>query len=174
MTNCFRRWVCRGAAVAVLALPACGGGGDVEASCGEVERVVDSRASGHVLDVDAAKYDHHPPASGPHFGGKPPKPGVYDEPIPEAKQVLSLEVGVVVVQYDEALAGEAGGLEALARARDDVIVAPAATPIDGGSLVAFTAWQVRRRCDGLSDDVVADAKAWIEEYAGVTPEEFRE
>lgn len=174
MTNCFRRWVCSAAAVGALALPACGGGGDVAASCGAVERVIDSRASGHVLDVDAAKYDRHPPASGPHFGGKPPKAGVYDEPIPEAKQVLSLEMGVVVVQYDEAVADDAGDLEALAQGRKDVIVAPAVTAIDGDSLVAFTAWQVRRRCSGISDAVVADAEAWIDEYAGVIPEEFRE
>lgn len=174
MTSCFRFSACRpllAALIALVALPACVRGERV--SCGEVERLIDSRAPTHVIDVDAAKYDFHPPTSGPHFGGKPPEPGVHSEPVPEAMQVLSLEFGTVVLQYDESVADDAAQLEALARGRKDVIVAPAATPIDGERHVAFTAWERRQLCDGISDEVIKDAAAWIEEHAGVVPEEFR-
>lgn len=167
MTSCCRRWACRAAALALLAGPGCSGGDTV--GCGEVERLRESRADTHVVDVDVARYDHHPPSSGPHFSGRSPEPGVHDAPVPEAKQITALELGFVVIQYDEDAAADADALDALAEGRDDVIVAPAATPIDGDRHVAFTAWTLRQRCDGVSDAVIDDAEAFVADHAGRVP-----
>lgn len=166
----FPRWACSALAL-VFAFAACSGGeggaGDGgESACGEVERIMDSRGPTHVVDVEAVEYDHHPPTSGPHFAGNPPEPGVHDEPLPEAMQVLALEVEMVVLQYDDSVADDAGSLEVLAEGRKDVIVMPAATPLDGGSAVAFTAWGLRQRCADLSDSVLAAARDFVTAHAG--------
>lgn len=171
MTTWSRRSASSAGVAALAILAACSGGGGDGASCDDVERLLDSRAPTHVIDVEAADYDFHPPTSGPHFGGRPPRPGVYDDPVPEAKQVLALEVGMVVLQYDDVAAEDADRLEEVAGERDDVIVTPAAKPIDGGRQVAFTAWGLRQRCDGVSEEVVDAAQAFVDDYAGRSAEE---
>ena len=140
--------------LALLALPslaalvACAGGDSV--ACGQIEQILEPRASIHVIPGHEVEYRYRPPTSGPHYASDP-DPGVREDPLPEADQVAALELGKVVVQYsDDVPAAEAAGLGAAASGRTDVIVAPAAGRIDGGRAVAFTAWGLRQRCTGAS------------------------
>lgn len=164
MPNCFRRWACSGLAPALLTLAACSGG--EEAGCAEVTRLLEPGSSTHVVggEVD---YEHHPPTSGPHSAGRPPEPGVHEEPVPEVEQVTALEVGMAVLQYDGSVgADDARALERIAEGRDDVVVTPAAAEIDEGKHVAFTAWGVRQLCDGVSAKTAED---FVKEFAGRPP-----
>ncbi len=142
------------------------GAGD---ACGEVERLFESGGNTHVIDPAAARFEHHPPSSGPHFSGNPPRAGVHDEPVAEALQVTALEFGVVVVSYQRGLDDDARGrLETLASDRDDVLVTPAAVPIDDAATVALTAWERRVLCSEVS---ITAAEEFIAEFAGEGPGE---
>lgn len=142
------------------------GAGD---ACGEVERLFEPGGNTHVINPEAARFRHHPPSSGPHFSGNPPRSGVHDEPVAEALQVTALEFGAVVVSYERGLADDARErLEALADDRDDVLVTPAAAPIDGAASVALTAWERRLLCSEVS---IAAAEEFIAEFAGQGPGE---
>ncbi len=157
-------------------LAGCGDGDGAEGEetaqerCEPVETPVESRPSNHVLDPAAAEFDHHPPASGPHVHD-PPAAGVHDEPLPEAEQVVALELGSVVVNYDpEAVPRDTVEvLEALARERDRLIVTPAPVAIDGGHPIALTAWMHRRLCRSDDRSVLDTVEAFLDEYAGETP-----
>lgn len=132
-------------------------------ACGQVEVLDEPRASVHVIKADAAEFENHPPASGPHLAVVP-EPGVRDEPLPEAEQVAALEGGTVIVHYASRVdSDEVAELKAVAQGRDDVIVTPAATEIDGDQPVALTAWRHRQRCDGVDVEAV---ERFIEEFAG--------
>lgn len=149
-----RRWSWRSAAgLAALVAAGCSSDG-ADVACDPAEQLVEPGGSAHVIDPAAADYRHHPPASGPHFSGNPPEAGVHDEPVPEALQVSALEHGSMVINYDpdRVREEEVAELVAFAEGRDDVIVTPAAAPIDDGAAVAFTAWEHRRLCDGFSAD----------------------
>lgn len=138
-------------------------------SCGEVQQLVEPGGSIHVIDPEAARFRHHPPSSGPHFSGKPPRSGVHDEPVAEALQVTALEFGTVVVSYERGLDdGARERLEALADDRDDVLVTPAAAPLDDAATVALTAWERRMLCSEVS---IAAAEEFIAEFAGHGPGE---
>jgi len=90
--------------------------------------------------------------------------GVVDAPIPEPSQVATLEGGGVILQYATSVGpGDIAELEALAG--DGVVVAPA-TEIDGGSIVAFTAWNRRQLCSDVS---LVDARAFIRDHQGRGP-----
>lgn len=157
----------------VGSLAACGDGDGAEGEetaqerCEPVETPVESRPSNHVLDPAAAEFDHHPPASGPHVHD-PPAAGVHDEPLPEAEQVVALELGSVVVNYDpEAVPRDTvEALEALAGERDRLIVTPAPVAIDDGRPIALTAWMHRRLCRSDDRSVLDTVEAFLDEYAG--------
>lgn len=89
---------------------------------------------------------------------------VLDEP------AAALELGAVIVHYDAgALPAEAvGALEALAGEDEQVIVTPAASPIDGGRPVALTAWGHRVRCSGAD---LGAARRFIGDFAARGPGE---
>lgn len=151
-----------------------GTGGEETAreACEPVETPVESRPSNHVLDPAAAEFDHHPPASGPHVHD-PPAAGVHDEPLPEAEQVVALELGGVIVNYDADVVPRdtVEALEALARERDRLIVTPAPVAIDGGHPIALTAWMHRRLCRSDNSSVLDAVEAFVDEYAGETVDE---
>ncbi len=162
-----------GLSLAFLALAAACSGGDSTVgagdACGEVEQLFEPGGNTHVIDPAAARFQHHPPSSGPHFSGNPPRSGVHDDPVAEALQVTALEFGAVVVSYERGLDEDAREpLEALADDRDDVLVTPAAAPIDDAATVALTAWEHRMLCSEVS---IAAAEDFIAEFAGRGPGE---
>lgn len=168
------RWVSRSAVGLLLLTPAvaCSSGGSSVGAgdaCGEVEQPFEPGGNTHVINPEAARFQHHPPSSGPHFSGNPPRPGVHDEPVAEALQVTALEFGVVVVSYERGLDDDAREqLEALADHHGDVLVTPAAAPIDDAAPVALTAWGHRTLCSEVS---IAAAEDFIDEFAGEGPGE---
>lgn len=153
-------------AALALSLAACAGDG-AGASCGTIERLFEP-ASYHVLSGVEVSYRHHPPTSGPHTSTRP-EPGIHDEALPEAEQVAALELGMVILHHEPgAVTGEERAtLEGLAERHGQVIVTPAARPIEGDEPLAFTAWSVRQRCEALS---VEAAEAFIERFVGRGPD----
>lgn len=152
---------------AAMALAGCGtDAGD--AVCGPVEPAVEPAAF-HTIGTAAVDYRYSPPASGPHAAGSAPAPGVYDEPIPEARQVAAAEVGMVLLQYDPSLpTDQRERLAGVGRGVDGVIVAPVGSPIDDGRLVAMTAWEQRQLCDGVDEEA---AQAFVRRFVGRGPGE---
>lgn len=138
-------------------------GGRERAGCGPVEWAVE--ASGfHTIGTAKFDYRFSPPASGPHPAGGAPDAGVYEDPIPEPRQVAATEVGLVLLHYAPALPEEQQQqLAELGRGAEEVIVAPAAAPIDDGKQVALTAWEQRQLCTGVDEAVVG---AFIRQFAG--------
>ena len=148
------------AALALGALAAAACGGNQQTACGEVENVFEP-SSVHVLAGTDVSYELSPPTSGPHMVPAP-DPGVYSAPISEPLQVGAVEAGAVIVQYRESVAAsDVEMLEALAEDRP-IIVAPAARALDDDSIVAFTAWGVRRLCSGVDLDA---AREFIDTHA---------
>ncbi len=81
--------------------------------------------------------------------------------------MYALEGGFVILQYGPSLpAPSVASLRAFAAGQPFVIVAPAATPIDGGRAVALTAWENRQLCDDVS---TADVDAFLTRFAGKGP-----
>lgn len=141
-------------------LTACGGA--TVSPCDPVETTIED-ANSHVLMGNEIDYTFHPPSSGLHT---PPglEGGVVDEPIPEPIQVSTLEVGRVILQYDETVGADAVA-ELTDLAGDEVVVAPA-SEIDDDRPIAFTAWGRRQRCDDVS---VPDARAFLRDHIGRGP-----
>ncbi|HVM03118.1 MAG TPA: DUF3105 domain-containing protein [Acidimicrobiales bacterium] len=157
----------RVALVAMAVLAGCGSPG--EAACGPVERAVEP-AGFHTVGTAEVDYRFSPPVAGPHAAGSAPDPGVYDEPIPESRQVAAAEVGTVLLQYDASLApDERRVLAGFAEGATDVIVAPVGRAIDGGRPVALTAWEHRQLCDAVDP---ATVRAFIRTFAGRGPGEL--
>ena len=154
-------------AATALALGGCGtDAGDTR--CGPVEPAVEPAAF-HTVGTAVVDYRFSPPASGPHAAASAPDPGVYDEPIPEARQVAAAEVGMVLLQYDPSLpVDQRQRLAELGRGVDGVIVAPVGSPIDGGRTVAMTAWEQRQLCDGIDEEA---ARAFVRRFVGRGPGE---
>jgi len=157
------------AAIGVLALAGCGGDDDSSAaaagSCADVAHLVEP-TQGHVLPGGTVSYQHHPPTSGRHLADLPAR-GVHDAPIDEVRQVYALEGGFVILQYGPTLpAAQVSALQAFADSQPFVIVAPAATPIDDGKVVALTAWENRQLCDDVSGPAV---ESFLTRFAGKGP-----
>ncbi|MGI9121139.1 MAG: DUF3105 domain-containing protein [Acidimicrobiales bacterium] len=167
-----RPWVKVLVAASVVASWAGGCQGDPgQAVCGPVERAAE--ASGfHTIGTATFEYRFSPPASGPHPAGNALDDGVYDDPIPEPRQVAAAEVGLVLLQYDSTLPEEQQRqLAEIGRGFEKVIVAPVAVPIDGGKEVALTAWEQRQLCDGVDEGAV---RSFVRQFAGRGPGDSRQ
>ena len=151
---------------------ACSGGtsdGDAgpAAGCGEVVRErFDPDSAVHVLPGgDEPTYLSDPPTSGPHAPTSPVG-GVREEPLARSEQVGLLEAGIVIVQHDPSVTGDAlVALEGLADA-ERVLVAPNA---DLPSPIVATAWTHKLRCTSLDDGGEDALRAFAEDRAGRSP-----
>ncbi|MGH8887630.1 MAG: DUF3105 domain-containing protein [Egibacteraceae bacterium] len=100
-------------------------------------------------------YSSTPPTSGWHASGgfaiavNPP-----NQPLSEPRQVSVLEAGGVVVAYHELSAVDRDRLETHVRERFPGRVAVTSYDKLGPGEVAFAAWGVLQRCDGLDLDVL--------------------
>ena len=130
------------------------------AQCEPVETSPDF-ADIHLLPGAAYDYEFSPPASGPHLAAVPDT-GVHAEAIIEPLQVSALEQGNFIIQYsDDVDESQRDELGALAEDYDNLIIAPANSPIDRGQPVAVTAWGHRQLCDGI--DIVS-LRAFISDH----------
>ena len=69
----------------------------------------------HISETDTfAGYNSIPPTSGTHWA-VPAEWGIYDEPVPNERQVHNLEHGGVMIQYNTDHAALIEGLKTLAR-----------------------------------------------------------
>jgi len=127
-----------GAGIAVgLVFAVFGDGDDDTVSVPPVRETELAKAAGHgrcELRAAAAGERLNPPVDGP-AGGRPARPGFYDEPVASASLTAALRHGIIVIQFHRGLDGE--DLEALKTLQ-------AAAPT--GTIVAA-------QCDG--DDVRA-------------------
>lgn len=127
----------------------------VRASCRRVERPALQQGS-HLLgdQQPPVPYSSRPPTSGWHSSGHF-EVGIsdVDDPLSEPEQVSVLEAEGVVVAYHGLARDDVARLTRLVHRRYRHRVA--VTPYDrlGDGTVAFTAWGVLQRCDGL--DVAA-------------------
>jgi hypothetical protein len=178
-----RRWLVRGAAVAILLLGisyflfqaqarrrlvADAGRVASQASCTQVMTMPD-RGRGHQPPYS---YDQHPATSGSHSSPLPPQPRVYQTPVPEENAVHNLEHGYVLIYYrsegQPALPGDVvSGLQGLAEGEDKVILSPNAE-LDEGTSLALAAWNRLQRCPSSvsGDQATTLARAFIAQFRG--------
>lgn len=155
------RWGLLTGTVAVL-LVACGGSGSPQSTsaadggCGE-ERHPPPEDGGHLLGEQEppVPYRSTPPTSGWHTSGHTPATvRAPDDPLSEPRQVSVLEAGGVVVTYRQLSDAERATLERHVRDRHPGTVA--VTPyeeLEPGE-VAFTAWGLRQRCEGVDTEAL--------------------
>lgn len=163
------------ATLAVLAA-ACGGAdgspspaAGASGSCGEVTNPP-PEDGGHLLgdQQPPTPYGSTPPTSGWHVSGHTPvtvRPP--DEPLSEPRQVSVLEAGGVVVTYRELSPEERTALEDHVREHHAGTVAVTAYEELEPGEVAFTAWGVRQRCDGVDTEAL---DAFVDAHADQDPD----
>jgi hypothetical protein len=151
---------------AALMIVACGGGGSLEADCGDVvTEELDPTWTVHLLpNAPEPDYLTDPPTSGAHYSAEPVS-GVVDVALDRPSQVTILEVGGVLVQYrpndvDESDRARLGRL-----VDDGVVIAPAPDLADP---VVATAWRTKQACQGVALDTLTD---FISDHGGQGPAE---
>lgn len=164
------------AAVAAVAVVLAGCGDEepptasADGACDEVTHPPQQGGQHLVGDAEPpVPYSSTPPTSGWHASGRTPvtvQPP--DEPLSEPRQVSVLEAGGAVVAYHDVPADERAALERHVRAQyaDRVAVTPYDELRPGE--VAFTAWGVLQRCDGVDTDAL---DAFVEAHAEGQPVE---
>lgn len=141
------------------------------AGCDPLEQpvVLDPDRS-HLDPADTFAYPDPPGVAGPHDGQPLPEaPHVHAEPVSETRAVHSLEHAYVLI-YHEGLSKQAvAELEALARERDRVIMAPYPGLPEGTGL-ALVAWNTRWRCPSTipARDALTVARGFVDAFAGTT------
>ena len=111
----------------------------------------------HISETDTfAGYNSIPPTTGNHWA-VPAEWGIYDEPVPNERQVHNLEHGGIIIQYDSEDEGLIARLEELARSLRGfpscVIVAPYP---DMEHPIALTAWGVLLTMDDLDEAAIRE------------------
>jgi hypothetical protein len=141
------------------------------AGCTALEQpVVADPDRSHLQSAEAYAYPDPPAAAGPHDPSPlPADPHVYAGPVPETRAVHSLEHAYVLVYHDGLAAGTTAALEAFARDRERVIMAPYPDLPEGTGL-ALVAWNTRWTCPQTVSgrDAVTIARGFADAFAGTT------
>lgn len=134
-------------------------------NCSGIQTVADQGRT-HLAQGQAYNYGgNNPPSSGPH-DPNPYSAGVYDNPIPETREVHSLEHGYVIIHYNGIPADQVQQLRAIAQQDPrKIIVSPFPTMPDK---VSLTAWDHLQTCGGVDVQVIRN---FIAEFRDQGPEQ---
>jgi uncharacterized protein DUF3105 len=142
-----------------------GGSTVASANCSDIHTVADQ---GRTHLNPGQSYDYggsNPPSSGPH-DPEPMPPGIYDNPIPETREVHSLEHGYIIIHYNAIPADAVQQLASIAQQdRRKIIVAPFPSM---SYKISLTAWDHLQTCDGVDEQVI---KSFIAEFRDQGPEQ---
>jgi hypothetical protein len=135
----------------------------VAAGCAPAfQEPLDSQSTKHLFPgAPAPHYLTNPPTSGPHQLGPPPT-GVVTTPIPAPRQVFMLEIGYVILQYQDLPPADVASLGTLAGTL--VTVAPAAAPLP--NRVVATAWTWKQECGAADTAALSSLRAFITAHVG--------
>ncbi len=115
-------------------------------------------------EVEAFEYNSRPPTSGPHLGSILPW-GVYDEPVPEGRQIHNLEDGGVGLWFDcpEGCPELVAQLEGIVsdKGEDGLVMAPYS---DMETRIALTAWNRIDRLEEFDEQRITN---FIKAYRGI-------
>lgn len=135
-------------ALALIGLPAeVGGSAAPSASCGPIQTTADQ---GRAHLNPGQSYDYgggNPPSSGPH-DPEPMPPGIYDNPIPETREVHSLEHGYIIIHYNGIPSSEVQQLASIVQQDSrKMILAPFPAMTNK---ITLTAWDHLQTCGGVN------------------------
>jgi hypothetical protein len=165
-------WLVAAAAAVAVVFAVSGSDGENTVSVPPVREPELTKAAGQSrceLRTARAGEQFNPPVDGP-AGGRPARPGFYEDPIAGAALSSAVRNGIVVIQFREGLDGER--LEALKTLQEAIpqgtIVAPNATgmPFE----VAVTAYRRLLGCPRFNDQALDAVQLFRGRFLGSGPE----
>ncbi|MGB8647456.1 MAG: DUF3105 domain-containing protein [Anaerolineae bacterium] len=145
--------------------PAQGGSTVALATCGDIQTLADQ---GRTHLNPGQSYDYggsNPPSSGPH-DPEPFPQGIYDSPIPQTREVHSLEHGYIIIHYSGIPTDALQQLASIAEQDPRKIIV---SPFRSMSYkVSLTAWDHLQTCDGINVQAI---RSFIVEFRDRGPEQ---
>ncbi len=135
------------------------------ANCSDIQTVADQ---GRTHLNPGQSYDYggsNPPSSGPH-DPEPMPPGIYDSPIPETREVHSLEHGYIIIHYNEIPTDEVQQLASFVQQDPRKIIL---APFPSMSYkISLTAWDHLQTCGGVNVQAI---RSFIAQFRDQGPEQ---